>query len=77
MQRFFFSFRDGGELHDDLGMELTDEQVAREEAVRGARSIIAECARLGRLPLSATVEVEDEEGRMLFALTFQDTVEIE
>jgi hypothetical protein len=75
--RYFFSFRDGGELHDNLGMALADEPTARDEAIRGARSIIADCARRGRLPLSARVQVEDESGRLVFALTFKDTVKIE
>ena len=76
MPHYFFSFRDGGELRDDMGMDLPDDEAARDEAVRGARSILADTVKDGRLPLSATVGVEDEEGNRLFDVVFKETVEI-
>ena len=59
-----------------MGMDLPDEESARVEAVRGARSILADTVKEGRLPLSAMVGVEDEEGRRLFDLTFKEVVQI-
>lgn len=77
MPHYFFSFRDGGELQDDMGMDLPDDAAARHEAVRGARSILADTVmKDGKLPLSATVGVEDEEGKRLFDLAFKEVVEI-
>lgn len=77
MPLYFFSFRNGGEVDDDVGVELIDEQAARDAAVRGARSIIADCVQKGTSPLSARVQVEDDSGRLLFALMFKDAVEID
>ena len=76
MPHYFFSFRDGGTLEDHMGMDLADDEAAREEAVRGARSILADAVKEGRLPLSARVGVEDEDGKRLFDVVFKETVEI-
>lgn len=76
MPHYFFSFRDGGRFDDDMGMDLADDEAARHEAVRGARSIMSDSVRDGQLPLSATVKCDDADGKLLFDLTFKDVVEI-
>jgi hypothetical protein len=75
--RYFFRFRDGGELDDQYGIELADEVAAREEAILGARSIMSDCVKKGRLGLSATISATDESGKSLFVLPFKDAVQIE
>jgi hypothetical protein len=75
--RYFFHFRDGGDLDDQYGIELADEAAARDEAILGARSIMADCVKKGRLRLSATISATDESGTSLFVLPFKDTVEID
>ena len=52
------------------------DEAARDEAVRGARSILADAVKEGRLPLSARVGFEDEDGKRLFEVVFEETVEI-
>ena len=75
--RYLFHFRDGGDLDDQYGIELVDEVAAREEAIIGARSIMSDCVKKGRLRLSATISATDERGKSLFVLPFKDAVQIE
>ena len=74
MPRYFFHFRDGGDLDDQYGIELANEAAAREEAILGARSIMSDCVKKGRLHLSATISATDEGGKSLFVLQFRDAV---
>ena len=76
MPRFFFHIRDGESIDDPDGIYLPDTRTARQEAVRSARDIMAEDVRRGRLPLSAWIEVTDENGEAIFALPFTEAVEI-
>jgi hypothetical protein len=75
--RFYFHVCDGdGFSEDEEGLELADAGAARLEALRGARSLMAEELRRGELNLASFIEVEGEGGELLFTLTFDDAVEI-
>jgi hypothetical protein len=76
--RYFFHLREaGGYLLDDEGLELAGLEAARAAATQAARSIIAGDAILGKLPLGAVVEVDDEAGHRMFDLAVRETVLID
>jgi hypothetical protein len=77
MPRFYFHVCDGtGFVEDEEGVELRDIDAARTEAVKGARSIMAEDLQRGQLDLSSFIEVEDERHELLFTLMFSEAVDI-
>jgi hypothetical protein len=73
MPRYFFKFT-GDLARDDLGIEMPDIETAFIEAVRGARSCIADRALRGVLSLSDEVEVSDDDGHVLFVVPFAEAV---
>jgi hypothetical protein len=77
MPRFFFHLRDGESVDDPDGMFFPDAGMARLEAIRSARDIMAEDVRRGRLSLSFRIEVTDEQGEAILAVPFREVVEIE
>ena len=77
MPRFFFHIRDGESVDDPDGMFLPDARTARLEAIRSARDIMAEDVRRGRLSLSSSIEVTDENGEPILAVPFREVVDIE
>ena len=77
MPLFYFHLREDGTIVvDEEGIELPDLSAAREEAIAGARSILSDEAKKGRLPLSFRVEVTDEAGDTVMSLIFADAVAI-
>lgn len=77
MSLYYFNVRNGiGLVEDEEGCELASLEQARAEAVRGARSIIADEVLQGKLDLSGSIEVLDEAGELLFALSFGEAVTI-
>lgn len=77
MPRFFFHIRDGESVEDPDGMFLPDARTARLEAIRSARDIMAEDVRRGRLSLSSSIEVTDENGEPILAVPFREVVDID
>jgi hypothetical protein len=75
--RFFFHVFDDAEMLDDEGLELADAEAARGAALAGARSMICDRVKSGRVTLHHRVEVEDERGAPVLTLAFGDAVEIE
>lgn len=76
--RYYFHLREEGRyLLDEEGLELMALDAARQAAVEGARSIIADEVLLGNLPLRAILEVADEDGNCLFQLPFKDAVQLD
>lgn len=61
---------------DDEGLELANIEVARDEAVRGARSILSDDILRGCIDLSGRIEVAGEDGTILLTLPFRDAFEI-
>ncbi len=77
MPLFYFHVYDGMLVApDDEGLELTDIDAARNEAVRGARSILSEDILRGCIDLSGRIEIAGEDGTILLALPFRDAFEI-
>jgi hypothetical protein len=77
MPRFYLHMSDGnGFIEDEEGMDLPDEAAAREAALRCARDVMTGELRSGRLDLTSFIEVENEQRKLLFTLTFADAVQI-
>jgi hypothetical protein len=77
MPRFFMHICNGSGFVEDLeGVELQDERTARASATAAARDVMMGDIRDGRLDLSSFIEVEDEEHKLLFTLTFADAVRV-
>jgi hypothetical protein len=75
MALYFFHVRGGRlETEDEEGAELPDEAAARQQALVGARSIIAAEILEGRLTLGERIDVADAAGKLLFSLTFAQAV---
>ena len=77
MPRFFFHVFDEAVVHDDEGIELPDRAAAHEAALVGARALICEQVRRGRVSLRHRIEVEDEGGASVATLSFADAVTID
>ena len=64
MPRYHFNIDNSiGYLADEEGRELAGPEEARSEALKGARSIIAEEVLQGRVDLRGRLEVVDRAGR--------------
>ena len=75
MPRFHFNVRDAfGAVRDPDGLDLPHIEAAREEAIKGARAMIAEEVLRGRLDLKGVVEVTDSTGAVLLTLPFGEAV---
>ena len=77
MPRFFFNLHDDGMLIDEEGAELPTADAARSLAVRVARELASQQVLEGRLVLSHSVEVEDQDRRSILVLPFGDAVTVE
>ncbi len=66
-----------GFVEDEEGHDLPDVEAARAKATAGARDIMSEDMRGGRLDLASFIEVEDENHIHLFTITFGEAVRIE
>ena len=75
MSRFYFCTQEGGRLVvDDEGTELPRLDVARQEAVKTAREIVAECVRTGReLDVEALI-VTDARGYPVIVLPLEEVL---
>lgn len=76
MPYYYFHLHNDLEVHDDEGRELLDIDVARAEAERGARELMAEHVKEGVLTLSHWIEVQDSRGRQVLAVHYGDLLEI-
>jgi len=78
MPRFYFHVYNDLIAKDEEGLELRDIAAAREEAISGARGLMAaELVEKGRLRLQHRIEVTDEQGRTVLTIPFRELVEIE
>jgi hypothetical protein len=76
MPRYFFHIYDELELDDDEGLELADDEAARNQALAGARAMMCDQLKAGQLTLHHRVEVESEAGESILILPFGDAVRI-
>ena len=77
MPRYFFHVHDDLSLRDRDGIDFADPEAACAAAVAGARGMMCEQIRKGRLSLHHRIEVEDEGGRAILTLAFGEAVRIE
>lgn len=76
MPKYFMHLRDGtDEVLDPDGVEMPPEAVQR-AALLAARDCIAGDAHSGRIELKYWIDVHDEEGRVVYTISFADAVEI-
>jgi hypothetical protein len=76
MTHYFFNIIDGTRIEDEEGMDLPDLAAARDEAIRNARSIMADAIWSGRLPLDEVIEIADRRGHVLTTVPFKAAVEL-
>jgi hypothetical protein len=75
--RYFFHLHNDVDLPDHEGRELTDEGAARTYAREMAQVMAAESVRdEGHLNLAHHVDVIDEQGMVLFTISFADVVSV-
>lgn len=77
MPRFFFHVFDELTALDEEGRDLPSLDAARQAAMSGARDLMCEQLRKGRLVLHHHIEVEDESGARVIVMPFRDAAEIE
>lgn len=70
MPRYFFNTKDGYQIHDDEGTELSDVYNAQEEAIRMSGQILRDMGAKFWNGTDWKLEVSDEHSRVLFILTF-------
>jgi hypothetical protein len=76
--RYYIHIHDDADMIDHDGMELRDLPAAKYEAIRGARSIMAEHLAAGRpLKLFHRVEIANADGKVLAVIPFRELVTIE
>jgi hypothetical protein len=78
MPRYYIHIYDDLVMIDEDGMELPDLAAARHQAVRGARSIMADHLRAGRpLKLFHRIEIADHRSKVLAVIPFRALVTIQ
>lgn len=77
MPIFFFHIYDDYEFTDEQGIDMADAATARVAALAGARGMMSEQVKRGRLSLHHRIEVEDERGHNVLTLPFADAVVID
>ena len=75
MPRFFFHIHEAGAVApDEHGRELRDLDAARQEALKGARSILSADVMTGLVDLGGRIEVFDEQGEAVAVVPFSAAV---
>jgi len=70
---YYFTLCDGVRVEDEEGQELPDDDAARAEALRSARSIMADAVWDGRLPLDESIEIVAG-GKVIGVVAFRDAI---
>ena len=77
MSRYYFHLCDGSEtLIDPDGREVPDESLLGELAVKDARAIISHDALAGYIRLNQSIEVRDDQQKLILRLPFRDAVSL-
>lgn len=75
MSRFFFHIIDaGGIIPDEEGTECPNLLAAQAEAKSSARDLARQAIRRGASPSSICVEIHDQRGKVVSALTVQEVM---
>jgi hypothetical protein len=74
---FFLHISSGDDLTpDEEGMEFPDLAAAQEEALRGARNLMAAEVESGLLRLDQAILIDDCDGRRVAAVPFHEALQI-
>jgi hypothetical protein len=77
MPHYHFNIRNGsGFTRDEEGLELSSVQDARNEAIKGARSLLSAEIMEGSLDLTGQIEVTDHDNDEVMTVHFRDTVRV-
>ena len=77
MPLFYFHVCDGEEFREDPnGLDLADEEAARQEAIRSVRELRSRELQHGGLNPASFIEVEDEDRQLLFTVTLEEKVSV-
>jgi hypothetical protein len=78
MPVFFLHILSGDELTpDEEGMEFPDLPAAREEAIRGARGLMAAEVETGCLRLDQSILIDDADGNRVAEVAFGEALRIQ
>ena len=77
MSRYYFNIYNDADVLDDEGIELADLATAKAEAIRSARSMMAEHLLAGKpITLKHRIEIADARGQVLAAIFFGELITI-
>ena len=74
MPRYFFHLYDELQVLDEEGVELPDDEAARETALQNAREIACAEVEQGQLVLDHHIDMVDENGRQVGVVSFRTAV---
>lgn len=78
MPHYFLHIHNGiGNARDEEGIELPGVPDARERAILGIRSIVAEEARDGKIDLAGRITICDADGEVLLEVPFREAFELQ
>ena len=77
MPRFYLNlWIDEQMIEDEEGFDLPSVDAARQEAIKGVRSILADDISCGKLDLSQHIEVTDETGAVVAHVLSEEAVAV-
>jgi hypothetical protein len=77
MSRFYFHIRRGVQLVKDVeGVELSGLEAALEEATSAAREMVADMIRQGERIDGRSIEVIDEQGKLVLTVPLRSAMDI-
>ena len=77
MPHYHFNLHNSlGLILDEEGRELPDLEAARDEAIKGVRSILAGEVLEGQVDLRGRLEITDEGRKTVLVLAFAEAVEV-
>lgn len=78
MPIFFLHVTEGEEFTPDLeGVDRADACAAQKAAIDGVSELIAEAVKMGERNYKGRIDAQDEQGTVLFTLTFASLIHIE
>ena len=77
MPRYFFQLYQAALWPDESGRDLPDDAAAWREAVEAVRELVCVDVSAGRLNLTHRIEIEDESGRHVATVRFEDVIKVE
>lgn len=76
MPHYFLNVYNANVALDEEGDDFPDLAAAREKAVLGVRSILAEEVKGGQFDLRGRIEIADESGAILMLVPYSDAVSV-